>query len=436
MKKQPKLVGKIILSDFLEHSVEKFITFVSDVESSPLYKKLVREGVIMPRSLPEANILQEKNAVALTRPGVIARVGGEASFPIYYTAREFSAEYQINDEKLASYLNKPRLSEEETTHISPLLNKLRRINTRNLIIHKTLKGIVEHQRDYFASNNELNLKPLTRAKLARLISDSRDDSRSLGFTIDASRISRAIRDLSLLTPRGEEIPLSLLFASRRGMVKRCIRVIVSQEKKDTGSGQTAKAYTDEELSRRIDEGYGLSVTRREVGYCRKELGILPYFRRNGYVYHTLAANFSQIYPFTASSVESNAPATPGVYELCLESGLKYPTGCCQTFYIGSAKNLRKRLLSHLSSSSKNGGIKRFIEERSCVFRYLRVPRRWAHEEKRGYNLFVSTYGDSPLCNHMSPKLSDRHKLTEVSKIAKHEAIKTWKDGKRKRALME
>jgi len=407
VKKQPKLVGKIILSDFLEHSVERFITFVNDVESSLLYKKLVREGVIMPRSLPEANVLHEKNAVALTRPGVIARVGGEASFPIYYTAREFSVEYQINDEKLASHLNKLKLPEEETKDISRLLNKLRRINTRNLIIHKTLKEIVEHQRDYLASNNELNLKPMTRAKLARLISDSRDDSRSLGFTIDASRISRAIRKLSLVTPKGKEVPLRLLFASRRDMVKRCIRAIVSQEKKETGSGQTTKAYTDEELSHKINQEYGLLVTRREVGYCRKELGILPYFQRNGYVYHTLAANFSQIYPFTASSVESNAPATPGVYELCLDSrGIEYPTGCCQTFYIGSAKNLKKRLLSHLNSSSKNGGIKGFIKERNCVFRYLWIARRWADEEKRFYNLFVSTYGDSPLCNHMSPKASE------------------------------
>ena len=190
------------------------------------------------------------------------------------------------------------------------------------------------------------------------------------------------------------------------MVRRCIKAILSQEKKDIGSGKLAKPNTDEELSHKVNEEHGLLVTRREVGYCRKELGILPYFERNGYVHHTLAANFSQVYPFTASSVESNAPAGAGVYELCLDSGvLEYPTGCCQTFYIGSAKNLRKRLLSHLSSSSKNGGIKRFIEEESCVFRYLRVAQRWADEEKRFYNLFVSTYGDSPLCNHMSPKVA-------------------------------
>jgi len=407
MKKQTKLIGKIILSNFLEHSVKKFITFVSDIERSPVYKRLVQDGVIMPKSFPEANILRRKNATALAKAGVIAKVVG-ADFSIYYTAREFSIEYQVSYDKLARCLDNPELSEEERKNISRLLNKLRRINTRNQIVHKILKGIVKHQRAYFVTNNELNLKPLTRAELARFISDSKDGSHGFDFTIDASRVSRATRELSLITPSEEEIPLRFLFANSRDMVKRCIKAILSQEKRGIGSGQIVKPYTDEELRRKINEEYGLLITRRGVGHCRKELGISPYFKRNGYVYYTLVANFSQIYPLTLSSIQCNAPGVSGIYELCLDSdGIEYPTGCCQTFYIGSAKNLRKRLLNHLSSSSKNGGIKKLIKKRHCVFRYFRVPQRWAQEEKRFYNLFFSTYGDSPQCNHMSPKVASK-----------------------------
>ena len=90
-------------------------------------------------------------------------------------------------------------------------------------------------------------------------------------------------------------PLNFLFPSRRDMVKRCIKAALNQEKEDISGGQIKKPYTDQELNRRISESYGLLTTRREIAYCRKELGILPYFERNGYVYHTLAANFSQIY---------------------------------------------------------------------------------------------------------------------------------------------
>jgi hypothetical protein len=325
---------------------------------------------------------------------------------MYYTARQFSIEHQISD-KLAQYLNDGRLADEERKDISRLLHKLRRINTRNVIVHKILKGIVEHQRDYFASNNELDLKLLTRSELARIISDS-SDGQGFDFMLDASRISRAIRGLSVITPKGGEVPLGFLFPSRRDMVKRCVKAILNQEKEAIGGGRIAKPYTDEELTHKINAKYGWLITRREVAYCRKELGILPYLERNGYVYHTLAADFSQMYPFTATSVRSNAPVTSGIYELCVDGeGIEYPAGCCQTFYIGSAKNLRERLLSHLASSSKNGGIKGLIKERSCLFRYLQIPCRWAQEEKRVYNLFVSTYGDSPVCNRTSPKASNR-----------------------------
>jgi len=403
MKNQPELVGKIILAKLLEYSMERFIAFVNNIESSLLYKKLVQDGVIIPKSVD--GVLWQKDTAALARAGVIARVEGTANVYLKYTAREFSAEYQINDEKLMSHLNDLDLAEERK-NITLLLNKVRRINTRNLIVHKILETIVEQQRDYFASNNEFDLKPLSRARLARLISSSDNGNYSLDFTIDASRISRALRKLSIITPAKKEVPLSFFFVSKKDMVKKSIKAIVNQEKKDIGSGCTIKAHTDEELSHIIKEDFGLSATRREVAYCRKELGILPYPERNGYMYHTSVANYSRIYPFTPPSVEDHAPASPGVYELCVDgSVIEYPIGCCQTFYIGSAKNLRKRLLSHLSSSSRNGGIRQVIKEKTCVFRYLKITQRWDYEEKKFYNLFASTYGDSPQCNHMSPKVS-------------------------------
>jgi DNA-directed RNA polymerase specialized sigma54-like protein len=218
MEKQNKLVGKIILSNFLEYGVERFNTFISDVEGAPLYKRLAQESVIVPKPLPDAKILRQKNAPALAKVGVIAKIGKGVDFSIYYTMREFSMEYQLNKEKLRRSMNNLKLTEKKD--ISRLLNKLRRINTRNLLVHKILKGVVEHQRNYFESNNELDLKPLTRAGLARLISDSEEGSHSFDFIIDASRISRAMHGLSLITPKGKEVPLRLFFASRKDMVKR------------------------------------------------------------------------------------------------------------------------------------------------------------------------------------------------------------------------
>lgn len=405
MRKQNKLLGKIILANFLEYGMKKFITFIGEVEGLPLYKRLAQEGIIIRKPLPDAKILRQENAAALAKVEVIAEVRKGANLSIHYTKREFSIEYQINDEKPPGSMNNLKLTEEDKKDISGLLHKLRRINTRNLITHEILKGILNYQRDYFESNSELDLKPLTMTELARIISNSKGNSHSFDF-VDVSRISRVIRRLSVTTPQGEEVPLRFFFASRKDIVKGYIKAILNREGKDICNSQLKRPYTDEELRHKLNEEHGLLITKREVAYCRKDLGILPYSKRNGYVYRSLLTNFSKIYPFTLPSVKNNAPVYPGVYELRLDSnGIEYPTGWCQVFYIGSGKNLRRRLLSHLSSSSKNGGVKKFINEKNCAFRYVQLPQGqgWEREEKRFFNFFVATFGDSPLCNHVSPK---------------------------------
>ncbi len=143
-------IGKIILADFLEYRLDKFINFVQAVEGLPLYKKLTREGVIIRKPLLDAKILREEKASVSvpSEVGVIAKVKKGAGFSIHYTNEEFSIEYFIVDEeKLRRIINDVKLTEEEKKNIRGLLHKLRRINTRNLITHEILKGIVEYQRD-------------------------------------------------------------------------------------------------------------------------------------------------------------------------------------------------------------------------------------------------------------------------------------------------
>ena len=407
--KQRKLIGMIILADLLEYRLEKFIAFIREVEELPLYKKLIHEDVIIRKPLSGAKILKDDSSLSYG-VGVIAKIKRGANFSIYYTHEEFSIGYVVDAMKLCEIINDVKLMEEEKNNIYQLLHKLRRISTRNLITHEILKGIVEYQGDYLESNSEtenkldLKLKPLRRIDLAKKFSQSNCNNDSHSVVIDTSRISRVTQGLSIITPFGTEVSLKALFPTKRDKVKSCIKVILDKEKKEIRNGNVKKPYTDEEVRCKLKDDYGLSITRREVAYCRKDLGILPYSKRvNSYGYPPLLANFSKIYPFTSSTVKNNAPTSPGLYELHLaHESIEYPKGTSQIFYIGSAKNLRKRLLDHLSRSSKNGGIKRIIMEKSCVFRYLPVHKGWFREEKSFYNLFVTTFGAPPACNHVSP----------------------------------
>lgn len=434
MEKHRKLVGKIILADFLEYRLEKFINFVRAVEALPLYKKLTREGIIIRKSLLGAKILsEEKESVSVPfEIRVIAKISKDVdlNFSIHYTNEDFSIEYIVDNERLERILNDVnpvrcllssggKLTIEKKKNISRLLHKLRRINTRNLITHEILKGIVEYQKDYFESTSrnenelDLKLKPLQRAELARTISNSdcRKNNRNRGFVIDISRISRVTQGISIITPQGKEVPLKSFFPTKRDMVKRYVKVLLNSEKEDICNGRVKKPYTDEELRGKLKIEYDLSITRREVAYCRKDLGILPYSERvNSYGYSSLQVDFSKIYPFTNLSVKNNAPICSGVYELRLDGEMiEYPDGRCQTFYIGSGKNVKKRLLGHLGPNNKNGRIKRFVKEKSCVFRYFQASKEWVREEKSFYNLFITTFGGPPACNHVSPRASgDKH----------------------------
>jgi RNA polymerase sigma-54 factor len=389
-----RLIGKIILADLLEYPQEKFTGFIQEVEQLSPYKNLFRKGIITRRYLPDAKVLRGESPPS----GAVAKIKNDGRLSIHYIKVGLSIEYIIDNEKLQRVIIGGRLTKEDKEDINGLLHKLRRINTRNWITHKILEGILDYQRVYFETSNELDLKPLRVSELARVISKKNNGDTA----IDSSRISRVIRGMSVISPQGKAIVLRVLFPTGRDIIKYHIKALLAEEREDMLGDRLKAPYTDEQLSRKLDKEHGLPATRRVVAYCRKALGIPPYSSRMGYP--PLSANFSPIHPFTGLSVKNNAPKCPGVYELRLYNAkIDYPNGSCEILYIGSGRNLRKRLLSHLSPNSKNGGIRRFVREKGCVFRYLQGPKGWEREEKMLYNLFVATFGDSPLCNHASPR---------------------------------
>lgn len=334
---QGELIGKIILAEFLEYPMGKFMNFIRELEELPLYQKLSYEGIISHRYLPDAKAVREGSLPS----GVIAEVKNDGSFSIHYSNAGFSIEYMVDNEKLQRIINGIKLAKEDKKEISGLLHKLRRISTRNRIAHEILKGILKYQRDYFESGSELDLKPLGRAELVRVISKKNNG----GIIIDTSRICRLIRGISVITPQRKEVELRCLFSSKRNIMKRHIRVLLSSEREDMCGGRLKVPYTDEQLGRKLSDERNLSITRRGVAYFRKGLGILSYSKRvDSQGYPPLSANFSTIYPFTIPSVKNNAPKCPGIYELRLDNAkIDYQKGSCEIFYIGSGGNLRKRL---------------------------------------------------------------------------------------------
>lgn len=281
-----------------------------------------------------------------------------------------------------------------------MTNELRRITSRNKITHEILKGVIKHQECYFRSGNPLDLIPLSQVQLSNWLNSSNTD----GNYIDNSVISRIISGKFLITPFGDEIPLRYLFPTQKEINKRLIKEFLDKETQDLESGEIKRPASDREIRDNLRRIYHLDISRHSIGTCRQELGIPASSRRiYGYKYPPLSTNFSLFYSFEMESVNNNAPCSSGVYELRLNSTeIKYPIGSTSVIYIGSGKNIRKRLKDHLRPGSKNGAVKAFLRRHKCLFRYILLLKEWKEEEKRLYDLFVSTYGSPPRCNRVSP----------------------------------
>lgn len=164
-----------------------------------------------------------------------------------------------------------------------------------------------------------------------------------------------------------------------------------------------KAYSDEEIAEKIKAISGIDISRRTVGHCLKELGVVNSYRRIKTYYPPINFDYSRFFSFNDQSIKRNAPKKPGVYELSTtDLEIVYLEGRSKVFYLGSTKNIKKRLLQHLGFSGRNGGIKNFFKGHSCLFRYKLCSEDWNKTEKELYNNFIMTFGEAPKCNAIKP----------------------------------
>ncbi|MFH1957764.1 MAG: GIY-YIG nuclease family protein [bacterium] len=406
--KQAKLIGKIILSNFLELSLDRFEKYIETVESCPLFCRLMENNII---TVKEVAALESKKTAEVRSNNVLAEItNDQGSFSIRYPRAGFAKKYMIDSERL--FILDNRSTDQENYQIHLLLWKLRHINTRNEFTHRILNGITALQKDYFLTADDFELKPLTLRDLSIQIS-SFTPLKANNFSIltgsaplkiSEGWISRIAKGKSLITPQGKELPLKFFFHKRKETVKRFVKEILNGERQDLKSGKILKTYSDGELKDKLKVAYGISVSKRSIGFYRKELGIPSSRKRvHNYTYPPFGENFSCPYPLTFSSIDSNAVENSGVYELhSANKEIEYENDKTGVFYIGSAQNLRKRLKEHSRAKGKNGKIREILKDNRCLFRYIVFHKDWKKEEKRLYKLFCSTFGAPPKCNKVSP----------------------------------
>lgn len=189
-------------------------------------------------------------------------------FIINYLSREIvKGCYLINFDRFEELKKRKVFTSSEVKKINPLFNKLKLINSRKTTIYQIIKNLIKVQYDFLLSGNFDHLKFFTQASLSKKIG------------VNPSLISRAIRRKAIRIPQGRQIPIKILFPSRREIRKKLIKEIIEQEKSEIEKGALSKSYSDEEIRGQLRRKNGIFISRRSVSECRKDLKIPSSFER-------------------------------------------------------------------------------------------------------------------------------------------------------------
>lgn len=101
------------------------------------------------------------------------------------------------------------------------------------------------------------------------------------------------------------------------------------------------------------------------------------------------ASYSDWRPYTEADVSANAPTTAGVYML----RVKLKDGGWQIRYVGQARNLRDRLLDHLSANEPNECLR---EHQRYVMQYCWIEKSSQHDRDFEESAKIKKY--QPECN--------------------------------------
>jgi len=99
-------------------------------------------------------------------------------------------------------------------------------------------------------------------------------------------------------------------------------------------------------------------------------------------------------PYTEAKVKANASESAGVYLLWV----KLTNEKWRCFYAGQAKNIKQRLLDHLSKEEKNECIKTKVSKYVCGFEFAIITKQ---SDRDGVEKYLYDHY-KPECNQVDP----------------------------------
>lgn len=265
------------------------------------------------------------------------------------------------------------------------------INTRNMFSLHVLKSLLEYQRRYWLSGKEVHWQPLTLKQFLSLY--------PLQY-LDESRLSRLLSRLFVLTPFYAVICLKSLFQSPKRVFAYRVKELVHNSEHSltmsNGVDFVKRSLKDKEIQSLLAQE-GIHLSLRTICNCRKLLNI-PQYKERAAHYYGKDMRFSD-YVKVSRGHFNRIPCEAGVYELSISKKVGYVKNYSEVLYIGSSKNIRKRLANYSGSKAKNIRLKLYVNGSDLFVRYF-LSGNYAQVEKELLKHFKKTYGELPKANRL------------------------------------
>ena len=253
-----------IIRQIKKLGLEKFKRYFLFPESGITLEEIARESALEVSEVKEINNLIDELSIMsefyqpsnitsdIIRYSKVASVDrDEEGFIIgYFSPSLARGRYSIDYERFEELKAAGAFTETEVKEARQLLKKLELINSRKDTLTQVLQNIIDKQAVYLESGDLRSLLPFSQKELAERIK------------LAPSSVSRAIRDRSIDTPWGEEIPLKHFFPKPKRFRKELLKQLLETDK---------RLSSDETIRAKLQEKFGVAISRRSVANLRKEL---------------------------------------------------------------------------------------------------------------------------------------------------------------------
>lgn len=194
--------------------------------------------------------LTGNGAVRPTVMGRIIRNADGTYIMAFFSPHLARGQYEINQAALKLWQRDKKLNRIDAARIRKFVGVLEMSNLKQGAFWRTLDYLMVLQKDYFDSQNDARMAPVSLRKVAKFLQFA------------PSTISRVIGNKSVLLPWDREVLILDLMPGQR-------RVVLSILDRMMADG--VANMTDARLAKHIAEKFGVRVSRRTITACRHAL---------------------------------------------------------------------------------------------------------------------------------------------------------------------